>query len=52
MLSSASIFGDDVKREYLSAQNLRLHFLLMIFDPHALIASALRAPTQLQTQAD
>jgi hypothetical protein len=36
MLSFASIFGDDVKREYLSAQNLRLHFLSMIFEAGSL----------------
>jgi hypothetical protein len=36
MLSFASIFGDDVKRKYLSAQNFRLHFLLMLFEAGSL----------------
>jgi hypothetical protein len=36
MLSFGSIFGDDVKRKYLSAQNFRLHFLFMIFEAGSL----------------
>jgi hypothetical protein len=32
MLSFGSIFGNYVKREYLSAQNFRLQFPLMIFE--------------------
>jgi hypothetical protein len=39
MRSFGSIFGDDVKREYLRAQSFRLHFLLMIFEAGSLHTS-------------
>jgi hypothetical protein len=39
MASYGSIFGDHVKREYLSGQNFRLHFLLMIFEAGSLYLS-------------